>query len=219
MNIYSHRRTTLVAAVLASTIALVVGACAPPDEPPQTTTTTTTTPPPADNDQDGYPVDVDCDDNDPSINPGATDIPNNGIDENCDGEDLVVLSGNPRVTLTWDNDDDLDLYVTDPAGETLFYGHPAVASGGVLDRDDNVNQCGTDPEPGGVENGAWPEGAPNGTYTVTIRNFANCGNPTPANFTVSVYYDETLIKSVNGVADVGGNEVAIQFDFAVPAAG
>jgi len=40
----------------------------------------------------GYVVDdSDCNDSDASINPDATDIPNDGIDQDCNGQDLIVV--------------------------------------------------------------------------------------------------------------------------------
>ena len=43
-----------------------------------------------DNDNDGFCGDMDCDDSDPTIYNWADEIPNDGIDQNCDGEDLVI---------------------------------------------------------------------------------------------------------------------------------
>ena len=57
-----------------------------------------------DADGDGFLADGgDCDDTDAGINPGAVDIPGNGIDEDCDGADAVVDADGDGVADAVDN--------------------------------------------------------------------------------------------------------------------
>lgn len=44
-----------------------------------------------DYDGDGYDADLDCDDTDPDVYPGATEICDDGVDQNCDGYECHIL--------------------------------------------------------------------------------------------------------------------------------
>ena len=66
--------------------ALLVGASAcTPSQPTTTTPTSTSTTLANDLDHDGYAAPADCDDTDPAVNPGATEVLGNTVDDNCDG--------------------------------------------------------------------------------------------------------------------------------------
>ncbi len=50
-----------------------------------------------DDDGDGYSENQgDCNDNDDTVNPSATDIPYNGMDEDCNGADLIAIDIDPK---------------------------------------------------------------------------------------------------------------------------
>ena len=65
----------------------------------------------ADNDGDGFTEDIDCDDDNPGVNPGADEIPNDGINNDCDEN-------------TKDDDGDQDGHVTAAVNNFRFNESP-----------------------------------------------------------------------------------------------
>jgi Ca-activated chloride channel family protein len=77
-------------------------------------------------------------------------------------------SGDIRVSLLWNNRNDLDIHVITPRQEEIFYGHPKDVTGGFLDVDMNVQGETTKP----VENIFWAPGrASQGRYRVFVQNY------------------------------------------------
>ncbi|MBW8035235.1 MAG: SUMF1/EgtB/PvdO family nonheme iron enzyme [Planctomycetes bacterium] len=69
---------------------------------------------PLDIDGDGFDVIADCNDNDPTIYPGAPEILGDGIDQNCDGSDAI--------DLVWVSINDSDAGMKDGDGNPISHG-------------------------------------------------------------------------------------------------
>ena len=92
-----------------------------------------------DADQDGYAVEDDCNDNNPAVNPGASDPIGDNVDQNCDGADGVDGDGDGYASYSYGGvdcndsdpttigDDDLDGFYSciDDCDDTDFNTNPS----------------------------------------------------------------------------------------------
>ena len=126
------------------------------------------------------------------------------FDDSCDGSFVYIGPGQTGALafrLRWQGPQDLDLYVEEPGGEVIYFGHRTSATGGQLDVDANAGCSGPDPDP--TENVFWPEGmAPSGTYHFWADLWSPCGaSETPA---ITLYVirngviDQTINTSISG---------------------
>ncbi len=105
-----------------------------------------------------------------------------------------------RVSLVWDNRNDLDLHVTAPSGEVIYFGRRQSRCGGMLDVDRNVQGETTTP----VENVRWARGAaPEGEYEVRVRNYRFHDPVAPTPFRVEIECGGELFFH-EGVISPGG---------------
>jgi len=119
-------------------------------------------------------------------------------EEVCNNNGLQGASGNPRFNLTWMGSTDLDLYVTDPNGETLSYQNTTSASGGALDIDCTGNCPG-----GNSENIFWDPTGPSGSYQFYVNYF---GGSSSTPFTVTVYENLNVVNVVTGTLTQDGQD-------------
>jgi hypothetical protein len=116
-------------------------------------------------------------------------------DFSATGNLTVLATGDIQVTLDWEAFVDLDLWVTDPQGETIKWDHAISESGGRLDRD-AYGDCTTDDTP--PENAVWDATAPSGEYTVTVHVWDMCGEST-VDFGLTVRVGGVIALSETGV--------------------
>ena len=115
----------------------------------------------------------------------------NALDDDCNGvidDGCGYSSGAIQVTASWDTGADVDLYVTDPAGETIMYNaeHRSSTSGGVMDHDAR-GDCRREQENPHVENVYWNvERPPSGSYKVDVAYWGPCGDAGDTHTTVSI---------------------------------
>lgn len=94
-------------------------------------------------------------------------------------------NGSLTVTLRWSGAADLDLHLTDPYGETIYYFHPASASGGALQQD---RECAAQDQ---TEVIAYPTGqAVSGAYAISIHYFRTCNEPRDVSWKLTVTSDK-----------------------------
>ena len=95
-----------------------------------------------DDDGDGYEGcgGEDCNDSDASIHPAATDIPYNGVDEDCDGADVTDVDGDGFDGGTFGTDcDDANAEVNPDADEICDNGADEDCDGFMDDADDECD--------------------------------------------------------------------------------
>jgi Ca-activated chloride channel family protein len=127
-------------------------------------------------------------------------------------------SGDVRVSLLWNNRNDLDLHVIDPSGEEIYYGNKrSFRTGGELDVDMNVRGETLKP----VENIYWPLGkAPAGRYRVFVRNFGYHGAREPeTDFQVELWVNNEVTRYEGRVVGKGEYSDRIVCDFVFTGSG
>jgi hypothetical protein len=112
---------------------------------------------------------------------------------------VTVGTGVVQVSVSWNTNADVDLYVVEPGGEEIYYGHRTSATGGELDLDSNVG-CAAGPQ---NENITWTDTAPSGSYAVRVNYFSDCTHAS-TNYVVTVRRDGQQPQTYTGTLNAPG---------------
>ncbi|MBP5644030.1 MAG: hypothetical protein J6X10_07385 [Bacteroidales bacterium] len=115
----------------------------------------------------------------------------------------VVGTGELQVSLSFDNDKDIDLHLFEPNGYHIYYGNSMSDNGGELDLDSNAG-CNID----GInnENITYGDGAyvEPGDYIVYVDMWENCDPSIATNFVVTVLYEGEILETIEGINPIAG---------------
>lgn len=138
---------------------------------------------------DAEAVTIDCEDNAYDDCDAVDNDCNGVIDDGCGYEGGAV-----QITVGWNSGADIDLYVTDPSGATLYYNehHKRSGIGGHLDHDAR-GDCRREQANPRIENAYWPRPARSGNYAVELNYFSPCARAATTEVTLSVVVDSELL--------------------------
>ena len=114
---------------------------------------------------------------------------------------LGAGTGEITISVIWDSEDDIDLHVSTPSGEEVYYGNRE-AGGGTLDVDANYDVMMDEP----VEN-IYFSSPDAGTYTVWIKDFTDRSDGT-TNYIVRVTVGDQS-QTFTGTIDGSGTTIDI----------
>ncbi|HPP92488.1 MAG TPA: MopE-related protein, partial [Bacteroidales bacterium] len=169
----------------------------------------------SDTDDDGSPDGVDCNNIDPSIHPGAAEIPADGVDQDCDGKELCYVDSDGDgyrpdgvstvLSADCDCDDPGEALATAPVGDcddTKASVHPGAAeipADGVDQDCDGKELCYVDSDGDGYR--------PDGVSTVLSAD-CDCDDPGEALATAPVGdCDDTKASVHPGAAEIPADGV------------
>ena len=113
--------------------------------------------------------------------------------EEEDLNDLSDSDGVIQIGLSWDSTSDIDLHVTDPYGEEIYYSNPTSNSGGYLDRDDTDGY--------GPENIYWTSNIPTGNYSISLVYYSPFDGPVT----------DCVVKIINGLGISQSYDVSLGY--------